>query len=75
MRIKNRLDPAFDSSESGGYRDVSLNLRLCSAATRSAAIDTHVCEVQLVLRGMHEIKVRTQKQMARIEIGQADRDR
>ena len=59
LRIKNRMDPAYDAQQSGGYRDVSLNLRIVSALTSSYAVDAHVCEVQLILRQFAEVKVRS----------------
>jgi len=58
LRIKNRLDVSFDSAKSAGYRDVSFNLRIATAETRELGIDLHVCELQLLLRGFYELKVR-----------------
>lgn len=58
LRVKNRLDPGYDSRESAGYRDVGLNLRLVGARARELAVETHVCEVQLLLRPFAELKVR-----------------
>jgi hypothetical protein len=57
VRIKNRMEPAYNAQTSGGYRDVSLNLRIISALASSFAVDAHVCEVQLVLRPFAEVKV------------------
>ena len=57
MRVKNRLDPDYDAEESGGYRDVGLNLRVVTAETRRLGVETHVCEVQLLLRTFAELKV------------------
>ena len=57
IRIKNRMDPAYNAQPSGGYRDVSINLRIISTLTSSLAVDTHVCEVQLILRPFAEVKV------------------
>mmetsp|Transcript_8411 Transcript_8411/g.16762 ORF Transcript_8411/g.16762 Transcript_8411/m.16762 type:complete len:156 (-) Transcript_8411:21-488(-) len=48
-RVKNRLDPAQDAVSTGGYRDVALNIRLSTQETRGLGIDTHFCEVQLIL--------------------------
>ena len=56
LRIKNRLDPGYDAGLSGGYRDVNLNLRFASPVAERLGIETHVCEVQLVLRGVAELK-------------------
>ncbi len=48
IRIKNRFDPVFRASaESGGYRDMLLNVRLDN---------THVCEVQVQVQGFLKIK-------------------
>jgi len=56
VRIKNRLDPSYNSTESAGYRDVALNLRICNQQSAHMALDTHVCEVQLLLKQIAEIK-------------------
>eukprot|EP00282_Hemiselmis_andersenii_P006361 CAMPEP_0114125082 /NCGR_PEP_ID=MMETSP0043_2-20121206/9114_1 /TAXON_ID=464988 /ORGANISM="Hemiselmis andersenii, Strain CCMP644" /LENGTH=242 /DNA_ID=CAMNT_0001217991 /DNA_START=68 /DNA_END=793 /DNA_ORIENTATION=- len=50
LRIKNRLDKSYDSSLSAGYRDVALNVRIVSEEAIELALDTHVCEVQLILK-------------------------
>ena len=57
IRIKNRLDPAHNAARSAGYRDVALNLRVMCAAARRLGVDTHVCEVQLLLRKFADLKV------------------
>jgi hypothetical protein len=49
LRIKNRYDTKYDSSLSGGYRDVNINLRFRSHLALLLGVETHVCEVQLVL--------------------------
>ena len=48
---------SYDGAESLGYRDVAFNLRLRTAAAREFGVDTHVCEVLLLLRPFAEIKV------------------
>ena len=48
---------SYDGSETAGYRDVALNLRLCTAAALELGVELHVCEVQLLLRRFAEIKV------------------
>ena len=48
LLIKNRLMPEFDASESGGYRDMLLNLRC--VATK------HIVEVQITLKPLLRIK-------------------
>ncbi len=57
VRIKNRLDPSYDSSQSAGYRDVAINFRIINPETKSLGLDTHVAEVQLMLRSFAEVKV------------------
>ncbi len=57
LRVKNRLDPEYDSKSSAGYRDLGLNLRLLSAQTRELGVEAHVCEVQLLLRPFAQLKV------------------
>jgi hypothetical protein len=57
MRIKNRLDPAYDARRSAGYRDVAVNLQIVSAQTKELGIDNHVCELQLMLQEVAELKV------------------
>ncbi len=56
VRVKNRLDPGYNSA--GGYRDVCLNLRIKTEQTAVMGVDLHVCEVQLMLLAFAEIKVR-----------------
>jgi hypothetical protein len=56
-RIKNRFDPNIDSAPSAGYRNLAVNLRLVTTETKSLGIETHVCEVQLILLRMAIIKV------------------
>ena len=41
----------------GRYRDVLLNLRLCTEETARVCVDTHVFEIQLTLHSFAEIKV------------------
>ena len=56
LRVKNRLDPAYDAAVSAGYRDVNVVLRLRTALTGWLGVDGHVCEVQLVPRSVAEVK-------------------
>ena len=56
VRVKNRYDPDYDGGQSGGYRDVCLNLRFRTAAAARLGVDAHVCEVQLMLRAVAELK-------------------
>lgn len=55
-RIKNRYDLEADSEATAGYRQVVLNLRIRTELAKSLALETHVCEVQLLLRQFAEIK-------------------
>ena len=57
LRIKNRLDQGFDPARSAGYRDVSLSLRIATAEAVALGVDLHVCELQLMLRTFHKLKV------------------
>ena len=56
-RIKNRFDQGLRSDGSAGYRNLAVNLRLDTAQTRAVAVETHVCEVQLLLLRIAAIKV------------------
>eukprot|EP00286_Rhodomonas_abbreviata_P020362 CAMPEP_0181306638 /NCGR_PEP_ID=MMETSP1101-20121128/10415_1 /TAXON_ID=46948 /ORGANISM="Rhodomonas abbreviata, Strain Caron Lab Isolate" /LENGTH=829 /DNA_ID=CAMNT_0023412725 /DNA_START=205 /DNA_END=2692 /DNA_ORIENTATION=+ len=50
VRVKNRLSPEEDGAASAGFRNVNVNLRLVGEDARSFGVDTHVCELQLLLR-------------------------
>eukprot|EP00929_Paragymnodinium_shiwhaense_P020026 TRINITY_DN13481_c0_g1_i6.p1 TRINITY_DN13481_c0_g1~~TRINITY_DN13481_c0_g1_i6.p1 ORF type:complete len:325 (-),score=30.25 TRINITY_DN13481_c0_g1_i6:340-1314(-) len=56
LRIKNRFDPYFDSKSTGGYRNLSLNLIICDPDTVAVSAERHVCELQLALRSIDEMK-------------------
>ncbi len=60
-RVKNRMDPEAEFRVLGGYRDVALNLRIDTVETRAMGVETHVCEVQLLLRCFDTIKVRRRR--------------
>jgi hypothetical protein len=60
VRIKNRLDPAYNARLSAGYRDVALNITLANDKTVDMGLEKHVCEVQLILLPMYQLKVSTQ---------------
>lgn len=55
-RVKNRLDPDHDPEATGGYRCVAINIRLSTKETRGLGIDTHFCEVQLILTDFAKMK-------------------
>jgi hypothetical protein len=57
VRIKNRFNPALQSVESAGYRNLAVNLRVDTPEARALGIETHICEVQLLLISMAAIKV------------------
>eukprot|EP00929_Paragymnodinium_shiwhaense_P063835 TRINITY_DN31940_c0_g1_i3.p1 TRINITY_DN31940_c0_g1~~TRINITY_DN31940_c0_g1_i3.p1 ORF type:complete len:524 (+),score=66.20 TRINITY_DN31940_c0_g1_i3:618-2189(+) len=56
LRIKNRFDIKFDSKTSGGYRNLSLNLIIVDPETHEACADRHICEVQIGIRVIQELK-------------------
>ena len=58
IRIKNKMDPAYNSTRSVGYRDVALNLRVISPEAQALGVNAHVCELQLLLLQYAELKVR-----------------
>ena len=57
-RVKNRLDPDLDAAATAGYRNLAVNLRLVTPEARALGVETHVCEVQLLLVSMAAIKVK-----------------
>ena len=57
VRVKNRLDPHYNTRASAGYRDVLVNLRIDTPVTSELCAAGHVCEVQLLLLPFAEIKV------------------
>ena len=56
IRIRNRYDINYDSNMSGGYRDVNINLRIKSPLAAQLSVEAHVCEVQLLLQSVAELK-------------------
>mmetsp|Transcript_11590 Transcript_11590/g.24890 ORF Transcript_11590/g.24890 Transcript_11590/m.24890 type:complete len:200 (-) Transcript_11590:25-624(-) len=56
VRVTNKLDPAFDAVSYGGYRDVAVNLRLTTPAAVTLGLDSHVCELQLLLSPFAKFK-------------------
>lgn len=53
---KMRLRRDYDSSASGGYRDVQLSFRLVSAEAKARGVEKHIAEVQLHLAAMFALK-------------------
>ena len=56
LRVKNRMDPGWDAGAGGGYRDVLINLQISTEQTRWLRVHRHVCELQLSLRCLAEVK-------------------
>ncbi len=57
VRVKNRMLVEHPADETEGYRDVAINIRVVNEDSRNLGIETHVAEVQLVLRAIYNIKV------------------
>jgi hypothetical protein len=57
IRVKNRLDLSYDSSIPAGYRDVALNVQIINKDTIELGVETHICELQLLLRPFAELEV------------------
>ncbi|EKX49398.1 hypothetical protein GUITHDRAFT_104927 [Guillardia theta CCMP2712] len=55
MRIKNRLDPSYNSRTTGGYRDVVMNVRVVTERTRELGVAGHICELRLSIVGLHRL--------------------
>ena len=56
VRVKNRLDPHYDSKLSAGYRDVMINLKIVTQETVSLNIQHHVAELQLIPRPVFDLR-------------------
>eukprot|EP00929_Paragymnodinium_shiwhaense_P020846 TRINITY_DN13766_c0_g1_i1.p1 TRINITY_DN13766_c0_g1~~TRINITY_DN13766_c0_g1_i1.p1 ORF type:complete len:229 (+),score=20.12 TRINITY_DN13766_c0_g1_i1:34-687(+) len=56
VRIKNRFDPSYDSDVTAGYRCLALNIIIVNQRTRNNSAEKHICELQLGLHKMHELK-------------------
>ena len=56
IRVKNRLHPEYDSSLSAGFRNLSLNIIVVDADTCKACTASHVCELQLGLQTINDLK-------------------
>jgi hypothetical protein len=56
IRVKNRMATAYDSSLTCGYRDVLVNLCLQNDITKYFNINMHICELQLVLKEVVEVR-------------------
>jgi len=50
VRIKNRMSDNYDARQTGGYRDCLVNVRIKTELTKKLGLDSHVCELQLILK-------------------------
>jgi hypothetical protein len=57
VRVKNRMRDGCPADETAGYRDVVINVRVVNESARKLGVETHVAEIQLVLRAINNIKV------------------
>jgi len=55
-RLKNRMSPSYHSDETGGYRDVCINLRMTTPDAQLLGCELHMCEVQLLLEDFALLK-------------------
>ena len=58
VRVKNRMLVGQSASDTAGYRDVAINIRVVNEDTMKLGVETHVAEIQLVLHAIFNIKVR-----------------
>jgi hypothetical protein len=56
IRVKNRMATSYDASRTCGYRNVLVNLCLQNDITRYFNINMHICELQLVLKEVVEVR-------------------
>jgi hypothetical protein len=61
-RIVNRLDPAVSAYKTLGFRSLIVNLRIDVDMTRKLGIETHVCELQLMLRDIYDLSTSVEYQ-------------
>ena len=54
MRIKNRLDPRYNSALSAGYRDVLVNVRIENSESVKLNVSHHIAELQLIPRAVYD---------------------
>lgn len=59
-RIKNYMGAGYVHKRSAGFRAVIINLRICTRAAMDLGLDTHVCELQLVMTKMVQLQTREQ---------------
>mmetsp|Transcript_18071 Transcript_18071/g.28024 ORF Transcript_18071/g.28024 Transcript_18071/m.28024 type:complete len:124 (+) Transcript_18071:93-464(+) len=56
IRIKNRMDPGYSSSYSGGFRNICINFCLSSSSATRLGLDLHVCELQMLFEEFEQRK-------------------
>jgi len=56
VRCKNRMSPHYSGSETAGFRNLMLNVRIRNADTLRLGVELHVSELQLILKDFAEIK-------------------
>eukprot|EP00960_Hanusia_phi_P073965 768128-Hanusia_phi.AAC.3 len=56
MRVKNRLSLGYNPKESGGYRDLCINIRISNEETKQFCVSGFRCELQLVLKSFMELR-------------------
>ncbi len=50
VRIKNRPNPSYKSSQSAGYKDVAINFRIIDSETKSLGLDTPKGLIHMLLK-------------------------
>ena len=56
LNVKNRFDPRYDGHTTAGYRNLALLLVIVDAETARLGVHDHVCELQLGLTQINELK-------------------
>ena len=56
LNVKNRFDPRYDGHATAGYRNLALLLVIVDAETARLGVHDHVCELQLGLEQINELK-------------------
>ena len=56
LNVKNRFDPRYDGHTTAGYRNLALLLVIVDAETARLGVHDHVCELQLGLSRINELK-------------------
>ena len=55
-RVKSKMSMTYDSSTTAGYRDVALNMKMDTDLACALGCETHLCEVQLLLKKFGDLK-------------------